>query len=143
MKPDVSVLQVTLMVLERDVRQILLILACFKPQLCPLISEVFNHLFLVKFSLGQSGRRSLSSVSTDSHADSDHNGSNSPLRKRLDSNESITSNNSHNSSPRAVTSNRIQPFEEIHTNFGSSLYQYREVSYQLPKGWVDMNKCYD
>lgn len=82
-------------------------------------------------------------MSTDSHADSDHNSPSSPLRKRLDSNESITSNNSHTSSPRAVTYNRIQPFEEIQTNFGTGTYQYHEVTYQLPKGWNDDHKCLD
>jgi hypothetical protein len=85
-------------------------------------------------STGHSGRRSLSSVSTDSHADSEHNNSHSN-RKRLDSNESVTSNNSHTSSPRGVTSNRIQPFEENQMNFGTSAFRYREVTYQLPKGW--------
>lgn len=95
--------------------------------------------------LGHSGRKSVSSVSTDSslHHDGEHgtpqHSNNNTLRKRLDSNDSIGSNNSHNSSPRVTR--QIKPFEENHVNFATSNYTLHEVTYNLPKGWTNVNSC--
>jgi hypothetical protein len=142
---------VTLMVsVQEEWCQTLLTRACCRQLSCPLILVVRTGLVDILSSLslspitgtggaGHSARRSASSVSTDSHADSEHNNGpgsghqSASNRLRLDSNESIPS---HSSSPRAVSSKRLQPFEEIQTNFVTSVSRYREVTYHLPKGWM-------